>query len=118
MNLQFHLLSRITVVALICLLATATYVLYHSDRQARQATQITADSLGKQLEMQLFRINAGVGQVNQFPDFDLWKQTGSVPGVCVRFVAADSAAARSLCNGTNLVGLNWPDSFETFYRWC
>jgi signal transduction histidine kinase len=117
MNLQFHLLSRITVVALICLLAIATYVLYHSDSQARLATQITADSLGKQLEMQLFRINAGVGQVNQFPDFDLWKQTGNAPGVCVRFIATDSAVERNLCNGPKPDGLNYPDAFETFYHW-
>jgi two-component system, NarL family, sensor histidine kinase UhpB len=47
MNLQFHLLSRIAAVALMCLLVTAAYVLYHSNRQVRQATQITADSLGK-----------------------------------------------------------------------
>ena len=116
MNLQFHLLSRITVAALMCLLATATYVLYHSDRQARQAAQITAESLGKQMELQLLRINAGVGQVNLFPDFDLWKQTSSAPGICVRFVANNSSAARSLCNGANLAGLNWPYGFETLYR--
>ena len=117
MNLQFHLLSRITVVALICLLTTASYVLYHSDRQARLATEITADSLGKQLEMQLFRINAGVGQMNQFPNFDLWKQTGNAPGICVRFIATDSAVERNLCNGPKPDGLNYPDAFETFYRW-
>ncbi len=115
MNLQFHLLSRITVAALLCLLATATYVLYHSDRQARQATQVIAESLGKQLELQLLRIDAGIGQANQFPDFDLWKQTGSVPGICVRFVSTDGAA-RSLCNGVKPVVLNWPVGFETFYR--
>lgn len=115
MNLQLHLLSRITVVGLICLLTTAAYVLYHSDRQAGQATQATAESLVKQLEFQLLRINAGFGQANQFPDFDLWKQTGSVPGICVRFVSTDSAA-HSLCNGAKPVHPNWPDSFETFYR--
>jgi len=116
MNLQFHLLSRIAAVALICLLATTAYVLYHSDRQARQSARITTDSLGKQLELQLFRINAGAGQANQFPDFDLWKQTGSVPGICVRFVATGSTATRSLCNGVKPVSLNRPDSFETTYR--
>jgi signal transduction histidine kinase len=115
MNLQFQLLSRITVVALMCLLATAATVLHHSSRQARQSTRITAESLGKQLELQIFRISAGVGQANQFPDFDLWKQTGSVPGICVRFISTDNAA-RSLCNGSKLSGLNWPDSFEAFYR--
>jgi signal transduction histidine kinase len=67
--------------------------------------------------MQLFRINAGVGQVNQFPDFDLWKQTGNAPGVCVRFIATDSAVERNLCNGPKPDGLNYPDAFETFYHW-
>ncbi|MDD5266913.1 MAG: histidine kinase [Methylococcales bacterium] len=116
MNLQLHLLSRITIVALMCLIAATAYVLYHSGRQARQAAQITADSLGKQLEMQLFRINAGVGQVNQFPDFDLWKQTANTPGVCIRFVSAENAIERRLCNGTKLVDQNWPESFEILYR--
>jgi len=116
MNLQFLLLSRITIVALLCLVAATAYVLYHSDRKARQATQITADSLGKQLELQLFRTHAGFRDTNQFPDFDLWKQTGNTPGVCVRFVSANSAIERSLCKGAKPGILNWPNGFETFYR--
>ena len=115
MNLQIHLLSRITLVALFCLLTTTAYVLYHSNQQARQATQITAESLVKQLELQLLRINGGFGQANLFPDFDLWKQTGSVPGICVSFVATNSAT-RSLCNGNKLSVQIYPASFESFYR--
>ncbi len=110
MNLQIHLLSRITLVALLCLLATTAYVLEHSNQQARQATQLTAESLVKQLEFQLLSINAGFGLANRFPDFDLWKQTGSVPGICVSFIATDSAT-RSLCNGEKLSVRNYPDSF-------
>ncbi|MDD5463144.1 MAG: histidine kinase [Methylococcales bacterium] len=116
MKLQFHLLLRIAVVGLMCLLVAAAYVLYHSDRQARQSIQVTAESLGKQLEVQLLRFDAGFGQADQFPDFDLWKQTGSVPGICVRFVSKDSAVARSLCNGAKLSNPSWPDGFETLYR--
>jgi signal transduction histidine kinase len=117
MNLQVHLLSRIAVVALICLLTTASYVLISSDEQARQATQTIADSLGKQLELQLLlRINAGVGQANSFPDFELWKQTGSAPGVCISFIPADGINARSLCNGEKLIDHNWPSSFESLYQ--
>jgi signal transduction histidine kinase len=115
MNLQIHLLSRITLVALLCLLATTAYVLEHSHQQAIQAKQLTANSLSKQLEFQLIRINAGLNKATQFPDFDLWKQTGSVPGICVSFVATDSAT-RSLCNGEKLSVRNYPDSFEHFYR--
>lgn len=117
MNLQFHLLFRIALVALICLLATAAFVLYHSERQAKQSVQITAESLGKQLQLQLILNNAGLGLTNQFPDFSLWKQTGNAPGICIRFVATDNAAARSLCNGSKLSDLYWPAEFENFYRW-
>ena len=115
MNLQIHLLSRIMLVALLCLLATTAYVLEHSNQQARQATKLTAESLVKQLEFQLLSINAGFGLANRFPDFDLWKQTGSVPGICVSFIATDSAT-RSLCNGEKLSVRNYPDSFEALYR--
>lgn len=99
-----------------CLLTTAAYVLYQSDRQAGQATQVTAESLGKQLEFQLLRINAGFGRAHQFPDFELWKQTGSLPGICVRFVLTDRAAQHSLCNGAKRAGLIPPEVFVTVYR--
>lgn len=116
MKLEFHLLSRIAVVALLCLLTTAAYVLYSSDRQARQATQITAHSLGKQLELQLLRIHAGFGQANLFPDFELWKQTSNVAGMCISFIQTNGATTRSLCNGSRLTYRNWPDIFENLYR--
>lgn len=116
MNLQFHLISRITVVGLICLLATAAYALYRSERQSGQAAQTTAESLTKQLEFQLLRINAGFGQADQFPDFTLWKQTANAPGICLRFVAGEGSINRGLCNGASWFDHSWPDGFEIFYR--
>jgi two-component system sensor histidine kinase UhpB len=117
MNLQFHLLSRIVAVALACLMATTAYVLYRNDWQVRETTQATAESLGRQLEIQLLRIDAGFGQARQFPDFSLWKQTASIPGICVRFEdAANPAEARGLCNGARLSPSDWPKGFEKVYR--
>lgn len=117
MNLQFHLLSRIVAVALVCLLATSAYELYRNDRQSRQITQAAAESLGRQLEIQLLRIDAGFGQPSQFPDFSLWKQTASIPGICVRFAAgANQAETHSLCNGARLSSSAWPKDFEKVYR--
>jgi two-component system sensor histidine kinase UhpB len=116
MNLQLHLLSRITVVALMCLFTTAAYVLYHSDRQAGQVTQATAESLGRQLEFQLLSINAGFGRAHQFPDFELWKQTSNMPGICIRFVSTGSAVQHSLCNGAKQTSLIPPEIFVTIYR--
>jgi two-component system sensor histidine kinase UhpB len=116
MNLQIHLLSRIALVALLCLLASTAYVLVHSDRQARAVTQRISESLVKQLELQLWRSNAGFNQGKHFPDFELWKQTTSIPGVCVSFVAINSVS-RSLCTGTTQAGVDYPEEFQRFYRW-
>lgn len=116
MNLQFHLLSRIALVALLCLLITTSSVLVSSNLQARHTTQIAAESLGKQLEFQLLRIQSGLGQTNAFPDFELWKQTGKVAGVCISFTPADGSTARSLCNGEKLTHRDWPGIFEIGYR--
>lgn len=116
MNLQLHLLSRIAVLALLCLLATASYALYQSHRQAEQNTRQIAESLAKQLESQLLLINAGIGLSNPFPDFEFWKQSGAQPGICITYTAADSPMSRSLCNGTKPLDAGWPESFENIYR--
>jgi len=71
-----YLLSRIAVVALLCLLVIASTLLYYSHRLAVQTTQQMAETLGKQLESQLLLISAGIGRANPFPDFEFWKQTG------------------------------------------
>lgn len=116
MNLQLYLLSRIVVVALLCWLVIAATVLYQSHQQALQVTQQMAESLGKQLESQLLLINAGLGQANPFPDFELWKQSGSQPGVCVTYTAANGGMSRSFCNGAKLLVADWPMIFEKGYR--
>lgn len=116
MNLQLHLLYRIAMVALLCLLVTASYSLYQSHRQSEQTTMQMAEGLGKQLESQLMLIEAGIGQTNPFPDFGLWKQTGSQPGICVVYAAAESVMSRSVCTGAKPVEADWPRGFENVYR--
>ncbi|WKJ91585.1 sensor histidine kinase [Methylomonas montana] len=116
MNLKLHLLSRITAVALICLLATIAYVLHFSGQQSATLAQNTLMSLAKQLEFQLLSIGAGDRPTKPFPDFDLWKQTGSEPGICVRYQSIDGNTTRSLCKGIDLPSHQWPRAFEMLYR--
>lgn len=118
MNLKFHLLSRIVLIAVICLIATAVYVLYQADQQAILETQLTAESIDKQLELQLLRIDAGFGQPEHFPDFDLWKETRTVSGICVSYLSANSNLKRSICIGAKIALRIWPNWFEYFYRWA
>jgi len=116
MNLKLHLLFRIVLIALLCLTATVIYELYQTDRQARQQTLRSIDSLSRQLGVQLLYIEAGNGKLQHFPDFGLWKQTGSIPGLCVSFLPTGDASARSLCSGSNVTQQTWPATFETLYR--
>ncbi len=116
MNLQRHLLSRIAWVAVLCLLVIAACLLYQSHRQAEQSTEKLAADLAKQLDAQLLLLDAGIGRGNPFPDFELWKQSASQPGICLAYTAAGGAPSHSLCTGTPPVESGWPAAFEYGYR--
>ncbi len=116
MNLKFHLLSRIALIAIISWVATAFYVLYQADQASKRSVRVTAESVGRQLEVQLLRIDTGFDRPGQFPDLDLWKETRALSGVCVRFTAADTNFTQGICHGTELPAEIWPSSFEKMYH--
>lgn len=116
MDLRRYVLIRMTLTALVCLLVSAGYLLYDSHRQATQINRQTAEILVGQLQFQLLRLESGLGQVNPFPDFELWKQTASQPGVCIRYQAVDDGRERSLCTGGKLASVAIPDGFDWLYR--
>jgi two-component system, NarL family, sensor histidine kinase UhpB len=116
MNLQFHLLIRIVVSALTCLLACSCLLLYHIGLQTRLATEASADQILNQLEYQLVRINAGLSSANQFPDFEIWKQSDNAVGFCASFTAVTTLTARSVCNGAKVQENKWPMWFTRLYE--
>lgn len=117
MNLKLHLLQRITLVALFCLLSTAAYVLYQTDLQAKHEAHALLDSITKQLNMQLLRIDAGFGQANTFPDLSLWQETSHIAGVCLHFTTLNKDFTRGLCRGAEWPENQWPKLFEHAYQW-
>lgn len=99
MHLTFYLLLRIVLVALICLTASTAYVLTRSDRQIQQTLSKTATALSRQLTVQRLRIAAGAEQEKRFPDLDLWKETRTLPGICIRYASSATAVRRAFCQG-------------------
>lgn len=116
MNLKSHLLLHIVWTAVACLIITAAYVLYRTDRQTEQEIQATAESVGRQLEVQLLRIENGLEHPARFPDLSLWGETRTSPGICIRFIPADDAPAHGICRGPALPTRQWPTPFERIYR--
>lgn len=99
MHLTFQLLLRIVLVALICLTASTAYVLIQSDREIQQTLAKTATALSNQLAVQRLRIAAGTEHEDRFPDLDLWKETRTLPGICIRYASADMLMRRDFCQG-------------------
>jgi signal transduction histidine kinase len=116
MNLQVHLLLRITLVAVFCLLINASYMLYQNHRVAEQSNLQIVETLQKQLEAQLLLRKAGIGQATIFPDFEWWKRSNHQPGMCIDYTSSDHALTHSLCSGSTPITLDWPAVFAVVYR--
>ena len=115
-SLKNFLMILIILIATLCLLGTAAFVLYQSDKLSRQEIAISAKSIDQQLEMQRFRISKGFERPDRFPDFDLWKKSENSSGLCASFARLDKKVVRSVCRG-GMTSEHWPNWFENIYRW-
>lgn len=107
----------IILIATFSLLTTATFVLYQADNKAKLETATTAESIDKQLELQLiFGIAKGFTPLGDFPNFDLWSKSELSSGLCVRFQRPDKTVVKSACRG-GAASEQWPRWFENIYRW-
>ena len=115
-SLKLFLMILIILIATLCLLSTAVFVLYQADRLSKQETTVSAKSIDQQLEMQRFRISKGIERPERFPDFDLWKESENSSGLCARFARLDEHIVKSVCRG-GMTSEPWPSWFENIYRW-
>ncbi len=110
-------MTFIILIASICLFATATFVLYQTDKASKYETAKTAESIDKQLEIQLvFGISKGFEPFGRFPNFDLWSKSEPSSGLCVQFQLPSGNIIKSACRGSRVLE-KWPRWFEYIYRW-
>ena len=69
-DLKRSLLVRISLVALACLIAVAVLSALETRREEEARAAAAAEIIGKHLELQLWRISAGVDIASRFPDWD------------------------------------------------
>lgn len=116
-NLKLYLMLLIISIASVCLLFTAAFVLYQADNNSKVKTAATAESIDKQLELQLvFGISKGFEPLGRFPNFDLWSKSEQSPGLCVHFQQPNGKIVKSACRGSK-ISEQWPRWFENIYRW-
>lgn len=116
MNLKVQLLYRILFIAIICLMASASYVLYQTDKQAMSEADFTAQLIEKQVRGQLLTMFSHNDFSSSFPNTELWPDINGVSGSCIQFLSRSEKRRRNLCNQTIESERTWPDWFGTLYQ--
>ncbi|RUP10895.1 sensor histidine kinase [Hyphomicrobium sp.] len=116
MNLKWLLVRRITLVALACFLTGSAFVLYETVREAKGHNSALAELVGRQLELQLSRIDRSTDIAKRFPDWDIITTYSLLPGQCVELSGHDGKTQRSSCGGMDNASVTTPKWFLQAYR--
>ena len=116
MNLKVQLLYRILIIAIICLMTSAYYVLYQTDKLAKSEANFTAQLIAKQVRKQLLTMFSHNDFSSPFPNTKLWPEINGLSGSCIQFVSRSEHRRRNLCNQTIESKQAWPNWFDIIYQ--
>jgi two-component system, NarL family, sensor histidine kinase UhpB len=100
-DLKTSLAVRVVAVALLCFVVAAALALFGTYRDVRQANERLADTIGRQLQVQFFRIDASLEAPARFPNLEPAIDGVLGAGQCIRFLKPDGSVGRSNCVGVN-----------------
>jgi two-component system, NarL family, sensor histidine kinase UhpB len=116
LDLKSALTLRVIVVASACFLAAAAFAVYSTAREVRAGNANVADLVARQLQVQLFRIEANLEAPEQFPDWEPVIGYVQSAGQCIHFIRPDGSR-RSGCTGAS-GNIGWlPDWLSDLSGW-
>lgn len=98
-DLKTSLALRVAAVALLCFLVAAALALFGTYRDVRQVNEKLAEIISRQLQVQFFRIDAGIEPPARFPNLEPAIDGVLGAGQCIRFLKPDGSLGRSSCVG-------------------
>jgi len=101
LDLKWSLTLRVVAVALACFIVVTALALYGTHREIRQANELVADIVVRQLEVQLFRIDSDIDAPRRFPDWDPVVDRVQGAGQCIQYIKPDGSVGRSSCVGVD-----------------
>ena len=116
MDLKWLLVRRITLVALACFLAGSAFAIYQIAREARQQNAELVETVARQLDLQLSRIDRSTDIPARFPDWDVIASLSLQPGQCVQLLRPDGSIQRTSCAGIDAASISTPQWFFEAYR--
>ncbi|MCW5626048.1 MAG: hypothetical protein KIT73_15150 [Burkholderiales bacterium] len=115
MNLKTHLMIRIALIAVLCLVTASGYLLWTQERESRRKAEQVLDMVTRQLQAQLIKIAAGFDRPDRFPYLDPLAEAGLLAGFCIRYVDPQGQVTQSSCRGTD-AQQSVPGWFAALYR--
>jgi two-component system, NarL family, sensor histidine kinase UhpB len=115
MNLKTYLMTRIVLIAGLCLVVTSGYVLWQGERESQRSSNRTLDVVARQLHAQLAKIAAGYDRLDRFPYLDPLMESGLLAGFCIKYVSPEGDLKQSSCRGSDSAQ-SVPAWFDTAYR--
>jgi len=100
-DLKTSLALRVAAVALLCFFVAAALALFGTYRDVRQANERLADIIDRQLQIQFYRIDAGLDALARFPNLEPVVDGVLGAGQCIRFLKPDGSLGRSSCVGVH-----------------
>ena len=116
LDLKWALTLRVIAIAIACFLAAAAFAFYSTAQEVGAANQTVADLVARQLQTQLFRIEANLEGPGQFPDWEPVIGYVQGAGQCVHFIKPDGSR-RSSCIGVTGDGRWMPGWFSSLSAW-
>lgn len=116
MDLKWLLVRRITSVALACFLAGSGLALYITASEAKRQNVDLVELAGRQLDLQLSRIDRSTDLPKRFPDWDLVSSHALQAGQCIAFLGAEAWRDRLSCAGSDAGSARTPQWFFEAYR--
>jgi len=116
MDLKWLLVRRITSVALACFFAGSGLALYMTASKAKRQNVDMVELAGRQLDLQLSRIDRSTDVPKRFPDWDLVSSHALQPGQCIEFRGTDAGRNRASCAGSDAGSARTPQWFFEAYR--
>lgn len=116
LNLKWALVRRIVAIAVLCVIGATAIVMNNVAVEARRQNDEITETVEKQLQLQLFRIDTALDRADRFPD---WEAVIGYPlrsGQCVRLVQAATQSINSNCVGIDERGMEAPAWFVHAYR--
>lgn len=110
-----HLVVRIVLTGLLCLMGAALVVLWQTDQELRATSQQTAESVGRLAEVHLIERNIGFLRSSQPSNFIEILDAGRRTGQCIRYVAARGESLESSCHGWDSSNSSVPTWFSTLF---